>query len=684
MSSSYAAPKRVVYVDDDDDIRQIASLALSLNDQITVETCNSGEEALTLLPRVMPEFILLDVMMPGLDGPSTLARIRANPLLANIPVAFMTAKAMPREVERFMELGAVGVIPKPFDPMRLAGQVAELWRASSAPLPQAAAPEPSPAPPAPARAAHAPGNDDVALASRASRLEWLLKGVLEVQDLINEANFDLDAFMQRVVDVAQSLTNAKGAVIELVDGDEMRYQSVSSTMRQHVGVRLKRAGSLSGLCVEQARVLTCDDADTDPRVDRAACRRVGVRSMVCTPLFQNGRAIGVLKVMSDVAHGFDNDDDFLLTLLSSALGAALGKQLAMEALRTSEETFRFAMENAPIGMALVTPVGRFMKVNAALCDLLGYSEVEMLSRDFQSITHPADLERDLDLVRQVLGGEIANYRMEKRFFHKSGRTVWTLLSVSLVRTSSGAPNYFVSQIQDISEQREIERVKGEFISTVSHELRTPLTSIRGSLGLVLGAMSGSLPANVQNLLGIAQNNSDRLIVLINDILDIDKIASGNMRFDMKERSLAEITTATVHANQSYVQKFGARMLLEPVDASLRLLIDEDRYTQVLSNLLSNAAKFSPAGADIHIRATRVGANLRVAVTDAGAGIPETFRNRVFEKFSQGDSSAARRAGGTGLGLHITRELVEHMGGRIGFETEVGRGTTFWFEFPALA
>ena len=140
----------------------------------------------------------------------------------------------------------------------------------------------------------------------------------------------------------------------------------------------------------------------------------------------------------------------------------------------------------------------------------------------------------------------------------------------------------------------------------------------------------------------------------------------------------------MHANQSYVQKFGARMLLEPVDASLRLLIDEDRYTQVLSNLLSNAAKFSPAGADIHIRATRVGANLRVAVTDAGAGIPETFRNRVFEKFSQGDSSAARRAGGTGLGLHITRELVEHMGGRIGFETEVGRGTTFWFEFPALA
>jgi two-component system OmpR family response regulator len=132
MSHGHAAPKRVVYVDDDDDIRQIASLALSLNEEISVETCDSGEAALALLPRVMPEFILLDVMMPGLDGPSTLVRIRANPLLTRIPVAFMTATAMPKEVERLKAMGVAGVIPKPFDPMRLADQVAELWRASIA------------------------------------------------------------------------------------------------------------------------------------------------------------------------------------------------------------------------------------------------------------------------------------------------------------------------------------------------------------------------------------------------------------------------------------------------------------------------------------------------------------------------------------------------------------------------
>jgi len=271
--------------------------------------------------------------------------------------------------------------------------------------------------------------------------------------------------------------------------------------------------------------------------------------------------------------------------------------------------------------------------------------------------------------------------MEKRYFHKSGRTVWALLSVSLVRDSTGKPGYFVSQIQDISEQREMERVKSEFISTVSHELRTPLTSIRGSLGLVLGAMADKLPAQVRNLLDIAQGNSDRLILLINDILDIDKIATGNMRFDLQVHALAAITAEAVRDNEAYAKKFEARINLEPVEANLSIRVDRDRYLQVLSNLLSNAAKFSPTGEEITVRVRTAGRIARVSVVDRGPGIPEDFHSRIFEKFSQLDSSAARNAGGTGLGLHIARELVEHMGGRIGFKSQPGGGSTFWVEFP---
>jgi PAS domain S-box-containing protein len=151
-----------------------------------------------------------------------------------------------------------------------------------------------------------------------------------------------------------------------------------------------------------------------------------------------------------------------------------------QALETSEETFRLAMEHASIGMALVAPDGRWVKVNGALCALIGYDEEELTRTDFQRITHPEDLQADLQSVRQMLDGRIQTYQMEKRYFHKNGRTIWTLLSVSLVRHPDGTPKYFISQIQDISQRKEVDRLKNEFIATVSHELRTPLTSISGA------------------------------------------------------------------------------------------------------------------------------------------------------------------------------------------------------------
>ena len=531
--------------------------------------------------------------------------------------------------------------------------------------------------------------------SRAHRLEWLLQGMLEIQLLITEPDFDIDHFMQRIVDVAETLTGAKGAVVELVDGPDMLYRAASVSIREHVGLRLKRATSLSGLCVEQALVLRCDDSDNDPRVDRAACRTVGVRSMICVPLLQTGVPIGVLKVMGDEPNAFDSNDQYLLSLLSGALGAALGKQLALDALKTSEETFRSAMETSSIGMALVKLDGHFLKVNAALCRLLGYEQAELLANDVRSVTHPEDRERNQQLMKQALDGQMQQYASETRYYHSSGRTLWVHLSVALVRDGAGLPRYFVVHTQDLSQQREMDRLKNEFISMVSHELRTPLTSIRGSLGLVVGAMAESLSDKTRTLLEIAHSNAERLIRIINDILDIDKIASGHMRFDLRPQSVAQMTAKVVELNQGYVQKCNARVEIETIDESVRISVDEDRLIQVLTNLVSNAAKFSPAGGTIGVKGqllvkSRLGAKgpadteyVRISVSDQGPGIPEEFRARIFDKFSQADSSEARSVGGTGLGLHIARQMVESMGGRIGFETCLGEGTTFWVEFPTL-
>ena len=354
---------------------------------------------------------------------------------------------------------------------------------------------------------------------------------------------------------------------------------------------------------------------------------------------------------------------------------------AEEALRVSEETFRAAMAHAPIGKALVSLEGRWLRVNPALCRLLGYSEAELLAKNFQAITCPGDLESNRAVLGRLLRGEVDTCQLERRFYHKGGHLIWTLLSASLVRRADGKPEYLIAQIQDISERKEMERMKSEFISVVSHELRTPLTSIRGSLGLVLGALSRDLPVKVNELIAIAHNNCERLILLINDILDIDKIASGHMRFDMKKESLAEITRQAVKANEAYAGNFNTHIALDCIDESVKVEVDAARYIQVLSNLLSNAAKFSPAGERITVAAELRADRARISVKDNGVGIAEEFHPHIFGKFSQADASATRAKGGTGLGLHISKQLVEHMRGRIGFDTQLGKGTTFWVEFP---
>jgi signal transduction histidine kinase len=229
----------------------------------------------------------------------------------------------------------------------------------------------------------------------------------------------------------------------------------------------------------------------------------------------------------------------------------------------------------------------------------------------------------------------------------------------------------------------MERMKTEFTAVVSHELRTPLTSIRGSLGLILGAMRENLAPRVRELLEIAQSNCERLVLLINDILDIEKFSAGQMRFAMQPAQLAEVVKQAVQAIEGYARRFHAQIDLQPIPAEWQVSADPERFIQVMTNLLSNAAKYSPPGGIVRVWAEARDSCWRVNVHDDGPGIPEEFRARIFEKFSQADSSATRAKGGTGLGLHIARRFIEHMHGRIGFDSRPGTGSTFWVELPAL-
>lgn len=352
------------------------------------------------------------------------------------------------------------------------------------------------------------------------------------------------------------------------------------------------------------------------------------------------------------------------------------------ALQDSEETFRAAMEHAPIGMGLGSPDGSWIKVSPSLCELFGYKMKDLLDTDIRSLTHEEDLDESIELRRRILAGEISSYQVEKRYYHSSGRIIWALVNASLVRDHDDQPKYFIVQIQDITERKEMDRIKSEFISVVSHELRTPLTSIRGSLGLVVGTMAKDLPTKVSRLLEIAANNCERLILLINDILDIDKLASGQMRLNVQTHQVNWLIGQAVDANMAYAANFKVDLAVEPIDADLEVAVDADRLVQVLSNLISNAAKFSPEGGVVTLSAVaNTNGRVRISVADRGPGISPEFSQQIFGKFSQGDSSMTRARGGTGLGLHISRQLIEQMDGEIGFDTEVGVGSTFWLEVP---
>jgi signal transduction histidine kinase len=231
------------------------------------------------------------------------------------------------------------------------------------------------------------------------------------------------------------------------------------------------------------------------------------------------------------------------------------------------------------------------------------------------------------------------------------------------------------------ERKRLERLKDEFVSTVSHELRTPLTSISGSLGLLMGNAAGDLPKPMARLLAIAHTNSQRLVRLVNDILDIEKMEAGRFVFTFRRVDFRLLVEQAIEANRAFAEGYRVRIRLEDGRPGADVRADPDRLLQVATNLLSNAIKFSPPDRDVVVAVTKGADSVRVTVRDHGAGIPIDFRPSIFEKFAQADAGDARQKGGTGLGLSIVKQIVDRLSGEVGFADAPGGGTIFHVQLP---
>ena len=332
-------------------------------------------------------------------------------------------------------------------------------------------------------------------------------------------------------------------------------------------------------------------------------------------------------------------------------------------------------------VVITDAAGRIDWVNPAFENTTGYALGEVRGRTPGSFLQGADTDQDVvDRIRAAIrehrpaSEEILNYS-------KSGEPYWITLNLTPVFDAHGVLERYISVQADITERKRIERMKNEFVSTVSHELRTPLTSIGGALGLLLGGAAGALPDKATSLLLLAQRNGDRLTLLVNDLLDMERLAQGGMPIESEAHSLMPIVSTAINENQAYAVQHGVELSLVERCDDVTVEVDSLRLVQVLSNLLSNACKFAPAGTTVDVRVSRRDDRVRVAVRDRGPGLPEAFRDLAFEKFSQADGSDARARGGTGLGLAISKELVEHMGGSIGYEHAEGGGAVFFVDLP---
>jgi PAS domain S-box-containing protein len=348
----------------------------------------------------------------------------------------------------------------------------------------------------------------------------------------------------------------------------------------------------------------------------------------------------------------------------------------------AEEKFRLAVEACPNGMVMTDRDGTMVMVNTEIEQQFGYLRDELIGRTVEMLV-PVRLRDQYAMQRQAFNRNPQTRRIGAGpalfGLRKDGSEFPVEVGLTPIRISNGL--LVLGVIVDVSERKHVERLKDEFVATVSHELRTPMTSISGSLGLLMGQWAGKLPEPATRLLAIAHKNSQRLVRLIDDILDIEKLEADRVVFQLSRVDIRPLLEQVIESNRGFAESYGVHVRLDDASADGDVNVDPDRLAQVITNLLSNAIKFSPSGDEVLVAVEDRGPILRISVRDHGSGVPADFKSHMFEKFAQADATSSREKGGTGLGLSIVKQIVERLHGHVGFDDAPGGGTIFTVDLP---
>lgn len=352
-----------------------------------------------------------------------------------------------------------------------------------------------------------------------------------------------------------------------------------------------------------------------------------------------------------------------------------------KSLEDSEHRYETLIRTASDAFFLHDMNGRFVDVNNQACITLGYTRDELLSMSVSDVETNLTEDGIEGIWEKLNANPTETVQIEGSHLRKDGASIPVEVNIGCIYIDNEP--LFSVLARDMTERKRIDKMKDEFISTVSHELRTPLTSIRGAIGLLNGGAVGELPVKAHEMLSIAQNNTDRLLFLINDILDMQKLESDELQMPFDYFDIYPLIQQSILDNEAYAEQYGVSYALKPFDKELIVYGNQNRLIQVMANLLSNATKFSYKGEVVEIEVSQdMDSTVKVSIIDHGEVIPEGFYSKIFKKFSQSDSSDTRQKGGTGLGLNISKAILEKHGGTIGFSSNVEK-TIFYFELPLV-